>query len=156
MKVKYANGEISHVRNDLGRELVRAGIAQEICDGSVTAPNIRGEEHYRLPKPGDARVPAPEWEVGVFGEKPNQRLAIRMQLLGTELFYDANPMRVNALKEWDSPTGKHRRYLSGFGHKVPSEIVDDYARRWKENPNLRAPYYTVEDALRRSFSPPQY
>jgi hypothetical protein len=50
MKVKYANGEVSSVRKDLGRELVRAGIVEEVKDGSES-----------LPAPG-ATLPV-EWQV---------------------------------------------------------------------------------------------
>lgn len=72
MKVQYANGEVSSVRNDLGRELVRAGIAKEI--------NVPAS------KPDDT----PQWSVH---ETALGHAAISMKLpvLGQTITYSGRP-----------------------------------------------------------------
>jgi len=61
------NGEVSNVRADIAREMVKLGVAELLepdtgSDG-IVAPN--GEPPYRLPKPGDTPNPSPHFFVGV-------------------------------------------------------------------------------------------
>ena len=71
------NGEVSNVRGDIAREMIKLGVAEALDpleenkqkglvtvtpDGTVFSP---GEPAYRVPKYGDASNPAPHFYVGV-------------------------------------------------------------------------------------------
>lgn len=137
MKVKYANGEVSSVRNDLGRELVRAGIAivlePDTDDGVVHA----GNESYRLPKYGDARIPQPSFSVELLHNQMtnNRYLAVVMVLGEQRITYIGPPKEINDRVTW--PGGG--RWLNGFGRECPADVAKEYDKRWKENDDLRVP-----------------
>lgn len=140
MKVKYKNGEVSSVRNDLGRELVRAGIAEAVDPKDLEQSNKPNDgtnlDLQPLPKPGDFRCPNPEWEV-VLRKKATggDELAIRMRILGTDYFYCGHPATANNKISWDGGF----RWTSGLGREIPSETLREYEHRWKRHENLRAP-----------------
>jgi hypothetical protein len=130
MRIKSKlNGEISNVRGDIAREMVKLGVAEIIGESPA-------EVAARLPKPGDAVTPEPRWSVEVVGLE-TKHLAIQM-LIGVQnnqTLYIGHPDSVNARKEW--PGGG--RYLNGFGRAVPDEIAREYKRQWKASESLRAP-----------------
>jgi hypothetical protein len=140
MKVRYQNGEVSSVRNDLGRELVRAGIAFAVNQKELDEPEQVGPP--RTYKPGS--VAAPKWKVGQFSKPVSGgfELRIQMQILGQTYSYNGDPYKANARVEWDGGS----RYLNGFGRAVPDEILDEYSRQWKANPDLRglSPIYGTD------------
>jgi hypothetical protein len=127
MRIKYLNNSVEdHVERNLGQSLIRAGLA--VAVGAE-------ENSSRLPKYQPASAPAPQWEVCVHtgigtGEKV---LCIRMTLPHSVVDYFGPPENANAVKRWDGG----QRFLNGFGCAVPDDILKQYKRSYKENPNLR-------------------
>jgi hypothetical protein len=160
MKVRYANGEVSSVRNDLGRELVRAGIAvilepeteSEVKqkgsiavapDGTVLSP---GEPAYRLPKWQPTVKPNFVWSIDLVWSDAGQTkewLAIRRDtphgnLVDTS-YCMAHPESVHDRKDH---TGAP--FCSAFGCRVPEEILEEYRTRYKRNEHQRHPFSTKQ------------
>ncbi len=79
MKIRYQNGEVSSVRNDLGRELVRAGLAEELPK--------------EAPKPADT---APKFEVVIRKGIGTQLTVIRMSVLNRYQDYSGAPDEITA------------------------------------------------------------
>jgi hypothetical protein len=148
MKIKYLSGpksgQIEFVQNQVGSVVVGAGLAEEITDGAVTAPNIHGEETYRLPKPGDYRALVPEWAVEVRRDARDLAvLVITMKCGDMIVHFCGHPERVNARKQWQDGS----RWLNGFGRECPQEIAKEYERRWKDNPKLRGEAIPINQDL---------
>ena len=138
MKVRYENGEVSSVRNDLGRELVRAGIATLV----ENEPDGRC-----LPKPGDYKVPAPRWSVETVATHTGHVLAVVMRLGNSDpVLYAGSPKFINARREWQGGG----RFVNGFGRRVPDETVKQYAQLWKEAEPQ--PVIEGQEEIRRMFS----
>jgi len=149
MKIRYANGNVSSVRNDLGRELIRAGIgtlveADPAPEGKTVAAD-RGPgmlpEVYTLPTapaPG-APLPAwatPRWNVVLF---KNAFWAIQMDIGQQRGFYFGPPDQIHNKRD-----NQGNRYSSVFGRAVPADVLEAYKRAYKANPEQ-----TVEDSLAR-------
>jgi hypothetical protein len=146
MKIKYLSGpkagQIEHVQNQVGGVVCGAGLAEEVSDGAVTAPNMHSEETYRLPRPGEARIPEPVWDVvEVSVVKPY--LAIQMTIGAEKFLYAGRPEHVNARKEWQGGG----RYLNPFGRAVPEEIVKRYAKAYRANRDLCIENQPMNSAL---------
>jgi hypothetical protein len=121
MKIKSKlNGEISNVRGDIAREMVKMGVAEIINDGTVE----NGRESFRLPQPGDHKPAAPKWEVierASSEGKNHGTLCIRMTILNQTTDYIGAPEHIRQIGGW-SP---------------PENIVRDYTRQWAAHPELR-------------------
>jgi hypothetical protein len=133
MKVRYANGEVSSVRNDLGRELVRAGLCTVLEQEPEVNPNQR---------PRYAPGPAPEsrWFITIENYDdalcPGKKvLAVRMDCAQQVAYYFGQPEHINACIKWEGG----QRFVNGFGRAVPESVAVNYARQWESNPHLRLP-----------------
>jgi len=129
MRIKYVNNNSEdHVERNLGKSLIRAGLAVAV------GPEDAEESTSRLPKYQPAAVVEPEWEVTVHnGHQGGKTLCIRMTLPNLVLDYFGPPDAANSRREWDGGC----RWLNGFGRAVPEEIVKLYKRQYKDNPSLR-------------------
>lgn len=115
MKLKYQNGNVSSVRNDLGRELIRAGIAVEI---------------KKDPPKADL---TPRWSVEIINTHGTYPVLAIVLRIGTGVIsYTGRPDDVNAVKSW--PGGKR---FANFSHECPPSIVLLYEARWDANEQLR-------------------
>lgn len=110
------NGETSHVRPDIARELVKMGVAEIV----------------RLPRPGDAPKPVPAWAIVDY----HGFLAIEMRLgtvggkhTGRVQYYLGSPDSVNNRKDHAGNT-----FCTAFGWHVPDDVVDKYKRACKQQP----------------------
>ena len=135
MKIRSKlNGEVSNVRGDIAREMVKLGVAEIISDGTVEAV---GEKPYRLPRPADLQVPLPEWKVGTARTVDEVHfLAIVLNVGHNHITYFGEPRLVNAKVR---TVGGGTRWFSGFGRECPAEIVEEYTRRWNADASLRGP-----------------
>jgi len=129
-------GEVSNVRGDIARELIKMGVATALESLGPDSPG----EGSRLPKPTDPIVKLnPKWEVCVHtGREDGKTLCIRMCLGNSVVDYFGSPDAANARREWKGGG----RWLNGFGMAVPPEILKQYARSYKENPSLRGAAFT--------------
>ncbi len=144
VKIKYHNnGAESHVRPELGRELIRAGLAVEIPNKSL-AESLR-EQH---------RPMTPEWSVirdegGYVAIKmemgttsghnivgghldPRQKSVVTKSTPSRVGYFSGDPKKIHDRK---NSAGE---FCSAFGLPVPQEIIDQYARLWAKESN-RAP-----------------
>jgi hypothetical protein len=131
MKIKsLINGQVSNVRGDIAREMVKLGVAEILPE---------------FPKPGEAVLPPEEWAVVLIGgyKGGNKHLAVQLKM-GPQvfLFWD-NPRLINARREWQGGG----RYINGFGRAVPAAVADEYTKRWNQNEALRGPD-SIADAKR--------
>jgi hypothetical protein len=129
------NGEVSNVRADIAREMIKLGVATAL-DPLDTSEG----EGSRLPKYQPAVMPEPSWEVCVHnGAQGAKTLCIRMTLPNVTVDYFGLPADANRRHEWRGGG----RYLNGFGREVPADIVKLYTRQHKENPSLRGFGWTL-------------
>jgi len=124
------NGNISNVRGDIAREMVKMGVAE-----------IIGEDPDGFPRAGDAAIPPPEWSVCLLTGSGFQELVIKCVVGKATYYYSGLPKGLNDKEEW--PGGF--RYLNGFGREIPAHIVDEYTRAYAMNPAQRGAK-VVEDA----------
>jgi hypothetical protein len=124
MKVKYANGAESHVAAAIGKELVKAGIAEE-----VTEPITPTE---------------PIWAVVTITGFQKAYAAIQItsgqethdhDKHTTTQLWAGDPRYANAKKTW--PGGF--RYINGLGREIPADILKRYVDTIKRNPELLHP-----------------
>jgi hypothetical protein len=158
------NGEVSNVRGDIARELIRMGVAEAIdpieenkserkgyvvvsTDGTV-APDL--EPAYRLPKPGDYKAPKVVWSIDQVlsgGEDPTHTyVAIRRDLIRgftdkkggqvTDVSYCTFPPKF----VHDRSAHDGTKFCSVFGVPVPADIIEQYSEIWKRSENKRAPH----------------
>lgn len=132
------NGEISNVRADIAREMIKLGVAtaldpKELEPDGTVAPY--GESPYRLPRAGDARPPMPTWSVVItpFANK----LAIQRETIWgpqktEKAFCSFHPASIHDRRAADGTL-----FCSSFGCAVPEETLVEYKRQWKANPKLR-------------------
>jgi hypothetical protein len=155
MKIRIlASGEIRHIDNSTGSALISAGLAELISKSDSPAP-----------QPGDYKPPQPKWSVIVVTLETTITLAGRQQkflAIRREVSRPLAGQRRNSQpgvvsytlggftdSSWCSlpPDFVHdKKYANGevfcsaFGCPVPPEILAEYKRQWKANPDLRAPY----------------
>jgi hypothetical protein len=123
------NGEVSNVRGDIAREMVKLGVATAL--DALEAPN---ESPSKLPRYNPESVPEPQWEVVTTGVTQHE-LVIRMTLLGGVYHYSGSPENANRKISWDGGF----RYANNFGREIPRQILAQYAAAWKSSPDLRGP-----------------
>jgi hypothetical protein len=119
------NGEVSNVRADIAREMVKLGVAELLepdtgSDG-IVAPN--GEPPYRLPKPGDTPNPSPHFFVGVH---EGRYVSIFLKIGNVERRYSGDPRYIHNRKDHAG-----REFCSSLGFPVPVEIQKEYLKAWK-------------------------
>jgi hypothetical protein len=131
-------GEVSNVRGDIARELIKMGVATAIDPLELADMPAPGKPKYKAAAP-----PEPSWDVTTIkratrgndgGEYPE--LVIRMEIIGQVYNWSGQPKYANAVARWDGG----QRYLSGFGRPVPDEVLARYEHLWKKNPQWRGPY----------------
>lgn len=133
MKIQYQNGEISVVPSDIGREMVRAGLATEYLTFSERAT-------------ASAATPPPEpsWSVEVIGNDwPTLAITMRIgpnhgpKQIRAVSYYTGKPdaNEIHSKVNWDGS-----RFCPDFGRAVPQEIREFYAQEWKRNKSLRGPF----------------
>jgi hypothetical protein len=139
------NGEISNVRGDIAKELIRMGVAEAIdpieevtrkgriavsTDGTVQPD---GEAAYRVPKPGDAKPAAPRFYVDDFVNIGGDRLvSIFLEIGGQTRRFAGDPSRIHDRRDHSG-----REFCSLLGFPVPVDIQKEYLRQWKRNPAKR-------------------
>jgi hypothetical protein len=124
------NGEVSNVRGDIAREMIKLGVAEAL---DSLGPDT-GENTSKLPKYNPTAVQEPSWEVTVHqGAQGAKVLVIRMTLNNGTYDYAGLPKDANRRREW--PGGG--LYLSGFGRAVPKEILKQYEKSYDANSELR-------------------
>ena len=156
MKIRIlASGEVRHIDNSTGGALISAGLAELIS-----------KSDNPLPGPGDYRPPQVEWSVVVMSPETEINLAGR-QLKWLAIRRDVKRPLVSQQAGKDGKPGNYqvgggftdssfcslppdfvhnKRYANGgafcsaFGCPVPDEILKEYKRQWKANPDLRFPY----------------
>jgi len=123
-------GEVSNVRGDIARELIKMGVATAL---ESLGPDTEGSPS-RLPKYQPAVVPEPQWQVLIRNNSDDTKvLVIRMTLPNMVADYFGPPADVNRKIAW--PGGF--RWANGFGRAVPDEILSDYNRQYKRNEGIR-------------------
>jgi hypothetical protein len=129
------NGEISNVRGDIAREMIKLGVAEAI--DNVDAPESAGP---RLPKWRPAIKPNFVWSIDLIwadSAHTQQWIAIRRDMPHGNLvdtsYCVAHPESVHNMKDH---TGAP--FCSAFGCRVPEEILEQYRTRWKRNEHQRA------------------
>jgi hypothetical protein len=123
------NGNVSNVRGDIAREMIKMGVAEEVQGEGVEAPLIRSNE----PVP----IPERKWEIRLLREmRPEPVLAIQMTQAATLIQYIGPPDLLTAKLRWDGGW----KWRNGFGCEVPEGIRAEYTKRWTENQHLRGPY----------------
>jgi hypothetical protein len=142
------NGEVSNVRGDIAREMIKLGVAEEIdpieevtrkgriavsTDGTVIPD---GEPAYRLPKPGDAQrqsAAASRFYVDDFVNTAGDRLvSIFLEIGNVTRRFAGDPSRIHDRRDHSG-----REFCSLLGFPVPVDIQKEYVRRWKQNPGKR-------------------
>jgi hypothetical protein len=134
------NGEVSNVRGDIARELVRMGVAEPI-------DSLEEVQQARLPKPGPIKPLQVNWSIEyvssgivVSSAAPAIKwLAIRRDTVRgnmTDTSYCLLPPNV----VHDRTNHNGDPFCSAFGVAVPKEILDEYRQLWKSNPQSRAPF----------------
>jgi hypothetical protein len=127
MKIKNViTGVISNERADIARALIRQGLCEVIGgdegDGTVTAPSRMGHETYRLPKPGDAVIPQPEFAVLEYSGAERTFLVIQLRIGARVDLWSGDPKKIPARVG---------------GWPVPKEIAAEYKTQFKRFPALR-------------------
>jgi len=144
--IKYLNNNSEdHVDRNLGRSLIRAGLAVEIVPPPAPPP-IPVWSVRRNNSSGFVLI---KMELGVVGAgaykndvDPQTREVRRVAVMTTpklEAFFDGDPAFIHDRK---FPDGKP--YSSVFGRAVPEEIVKEY-KRARRNPDACRPVSTVTD-----------
>lgn len=136
MRIKYLNNnQEDHVESNLGRSLIRAGLA--VAVGSET-------DNSRLPRPGDFRPVSPTWEVCLRKTATGrEELGIKLTVLRTDYWFCGHPDNATRKISWNGGF----RWGSGLPHEIPKETLKEYTTRWKQyakqaehgGPDLRAP-----------------
>jgi hypothetical protein len=154
MKIRIlASGEVRHIDNSTGSALISAGLAELISKSDSP-----------LPQPGDYKPPQPKWSIVVVSPetitltgRPQKFLAIRRDVIrplasqqptsqvgavsytlggfADSSFCSLPPDLVHDKRYHDG-----RPFCSCFGCPVPDEILKEYKKQWKSNPDLRFPY----------------
>jgi hypothetical protein len=123
MKVRiFASQEVKHVENSLGSVLISAALA-EVTDDPVT--------YTPLPKPGQFVPPEPKWLVALH-PRTNVHI-IQMVLLNQFYYFSDDPADANRTETRNGRT----RWTNGFNRAIPKNILDEYTRRWKSQPQHR-------------------
>ena len=144
MKIKSKiNGQISNVRADIAREMVKLGVAELLEPDSADGVVHAGNETYRLPRAGDAVVPEPRFSVGLIRKGTSSFMAIILKIGNVERFFCGSP---NAIHDRFETVGRNRReFCSALGFPVPVEIQKEYLEAWKRGP--RGAYSFTDQGL---------
>jgi len=132
MKIRYNNGVEVHVRPDLGRELVRAGLAVEIPPTGNLLERQREELHKRI-QAGPQTDFTARWSIVVENRRCGTAFLDLPEIVtrvgGTVTRWFGHWKNCNARVEWQGGG----RWLNGFGRPVPDEICEQYKRAWKRS-----------------------
>lgn len=123
MLIRYLNnGAQKHVPNGVGQGFIDAGLAVLVrADDSATGEGIRGPESFRLPKPGDAVIPEPEFDVTEFAGTDRSFLVIRLRIGARTETWSGDPKQIPA---------------KFGGWPIPKEVATEYKRQLKARPKL--------------------
>jgi hypothetical protein len=124
------NGEVSNVRADIAREMVKMGVATALdsLDALSDTPSL-------LPRYQHPAAPTePRWQIETVGLSKKE-LVIRMSILGQVYYFSGNPASANKTVAWDGGS----RFLNGFGRAIPKQILEAYREQWNANESLRGP-----------------
>lgn len=125
------SGIVTNERQDIARALIRQGMAEAVDPKELEMVARPGEQPYRIPKPGDFKMPEPKWLVDLHTRA--QVLVIQMAILGQFYFYSGDPSDANRTEKWNGQP----RFINGFNRAIPQPILEEYKRRWKAEPNHR-------------------
>jgi hypothetical protein len=137
-------GEVSNVRGDIARELIKMGVATAIdslepeADLPVCGESHQDAQRRRLIATMQVNPAAPVWAVVTIPrpsahDTAGKELNIQMEILGGVYMWNGDPKRANITVDWDG--GK--RYVNGFGRLIPEETLGRYTHLWKQNQTWR-------------------
>jgi hypothetical protein len=115
MKIRYIKtGTIDHVENAQGRAFIEAGLAEPILDRTLK------------PTP----VITPKYSTSIMTGTTRRYLVLICEVLNRKDYFSGDPATITD-RDFGRPVAS-----------IPKEVLAEYARQWKANPELRDEYAT--------------